>query len=354
MLQSDQKEILKWNESQRRLIMEFALKTATDYFSEDSIYCGARFDQRFFQPLVAEFNQKFKTQATSRTLAACFCNLKDGYLYYDQKLIEFPGLGWYDMEKAMVINSQTYRSRFERDVKKFPGLKGWVWGGDAFLACPYIDEIESLETMVGDYCDEWLSGEPDESYAFGKDNDYDEYSSLCEYDSDDSVNSDVSRNDDYIWQNLTYHSDYNKKQSLVNKNHQHSPNTVTNLITTISSNHNAKTFMQSINQPGLSSSSSHNLASTNIDEDESSSSLPLFDPEIMITFSTNRDLVADPSHDFEIVGIEPKRTAASGNHISFSRKRAFENSPVDRKDYKRYNNGKSIEGTSKENPIELF
>lgn len=336
MLQSDRNEILKWNESQRKLIMEFALKNATDYFSKDSIYRYARFDQRFFQPLVAEFNQKFKTQATSRTLAACFCNLKDGYLYYDQKLIEFPGLGWYDMEKAMVINSHTYRSRFERDVKKYPGLKGWVWGGDAFLACPYIDEIESLETMVGDYCDKWLSGEPDESYTFYKD------------DSDDSVNSDVSEHD-YIWQNLPQ-PDYDKLSS-VNNNHQYSPNTVTNSIPTISSNHNAKKFTQSMNQPDLSS---HDFAFTEIGENELSS-LSSSDPEVMITFSTNRDPVVNPSHDFEIVGIEPRKKPESGDgNIYSSRKRTLGNSPVDRKDYKRYNNGKSIEGTSKDNPIELI
>jgi hypothetical protein len=66
MSSSDQNDILQWNEAQRSLIMDFALENAEDYFNDDSICSYARFDHEFFWPLVAEFNGKFGTQATSR------------------------------------------------------------------------------------------------------------------------------------------------------------------------------------------------------------------------------------------------------------------------------------------------
>lgn len=182
MSPSDQNDILQWNEAQSSLVMEFALKNAEAYFNDNSICSYARFDQEFFEPLVTEFNKKFSTQATSSTLAACFCNLKEGYLYYDQKLVEFPDMGWFRVDKvmAMVINSHTYRAWFEKDVKKYPGLKSWVWDNTAYMVCPYINEIERLENMVGNYCKEWVSGDSDEGSS--TEDDFDDFD-----DSDDST-----------------------------------------------------------------------------------------------------------------------------------------------------------------------
>lgn len=50
------------------------------------------------------------------------------------------------------------------------------------MVCPYINEIERLENIVGNYCKEWVSGDSDQGSS--SEDDFDDFD-----DSDDSMRS---------------------------------------------------------------------------------------------------------------------------------------------------------------------
>jgi hypothetical protein len=227
---------------------------------------------------------------------------------------------------AMVMNSYTYRSRLENDVKKYPGLKSWVWGNDAYLACPYIDEIESLENMVGYYCKEWANGESDE--ACSSEDDFDDSSY-----SDDSMFSSTRQK----LRSLA-RSNYNKRSVTADKARF---KTSTSRPTATFSPDNKTNFLSKRPGPG-SIPITHTASSNGMGRD------PTPDLKMLFTLPTvNQDENINDS-DIEVVGIEE-------NPVKFPNrcflKRPLSDISPNKSPYKRHN---CTQGASKDNPIDLL